>query len=171
MRGRFRFRVYDFHSRHFKMRAVRSIGSGCAPVLLLGLLLTVGSVYAAARAADFAAPASPCPGRVAIIEAVEHPIDYAGDRDQRTAWAIHTQQQVDACADAGIIGRPYAYYMALKIDARIVRYLRDTSSDPDEARRALAAFDRLYIESRPALIGTMFASFAGALRDDLHENF
>lgn len=164
MRGRWRPRVLGFHSRRYKMRAVHRASTGCAPVLLLGLFLTAGSVYAVAHAADYPTSSSACPGRVAIIEAVEHPSDFAGDRDQRSGWAIRIQRQVDACADAEIIGRPYAYYLALKIDARMVQYVRRISSDPDELRRARVKFDRLFIESRPTLVGTYFAARAAQLQ-------
>jgi hypothetical protein len=46
-----------------------------------------------------------CPGRVNVIEAVEHSgdLDAAGTGAQRSAWGMRTQDAVTACDDDGTI--------------------------------------------------------------------
>jgi hypothetical protein len=83
---------------------------------------------------------------------------------------MRTQNTVSACVDDGTISPAYGYYLSLKIDARIVRFVFRTGSDELERHRTLAAFDRLYIESRPTLLGTVFFRYADELRSDVYRD-
>ena len=134
--------------------------------LAFAALVACSSVGTVVKASEYAAPVSACPGRVKIIEAVEHPTDLAsvGDHAQRSAWAIGTQGQVSACVQNGTISPAYGYLLGLEVDARIVRYVFRSSTDSEERRAVLAAFDRLFIESRPTLLGTYFSHRADELR-------
>lgn len=140
-------------------------GAFALAVLLASSLLPAVATGQTAPGVDHA-----CPGRVNVIEAVEHPgnLDAAGTGVQRSAWAMRTQDAVTACVEDGTISPAYGYYLGLKIDARIVRYVFCTSNDPTVRRNTLATFDRLFIESRPTVIGTTFEHLADELRDRLH---
>ena len=141
-------------------------GALALAVLLASSLLPAVATGQTTSGADHA-----CPGRVNVIEAVEHPgdLDAAGNGAQRSAWAMRTQDAVTACVEDGTISPAYGYYLGLKIDARIVRYVLRTSDDPTIRRNTLAAFDRLFIESRPTLIDSTFAKLADELRADVHQ--
>lgn len=137
---------------------------------VMALLVACSSVPAPAMAQALPGTETACPGRVNVIEAVEHPgdLDAAGTGAQRSRWAMHTQSEVTACVDDGTISPAYGYYLGLKIDAQIVRYVFGTSNDPIVRRGTLAAFDRLFVESRPTLLGTVFAEYADELRTALY---
>lgn len=136
---------------------------------VLALLVACSSVSAVAGTQTLPGAETACPGRVNVIEAVEHPgdLDAAGSGAQRSAWAMRTQDAVSACVADGTISRAYGYYLGLKIDARIVRYVFLTSTDPLVRRNTLAAFNRLFVESRPTLLGTVFSRYADELKQDL----
>lgn len=136
----------------------------------LAVLLASSLLPGVAAAQTLPGTADACPGRVNVIEAVDYPgdLDAAGTGAQRSAWAMRTQDAVTACVDDGTISPAYGYLLGLKIDARIVRYVFRTSNDPLKRRNTLVAFDRLFIESRPALLGTTFAKLADELRDQVH---
>lgn len=135
-------------------------------ILTLALCATPALSRAGSLQVDPSPPGiiAPCPGRVDVIEEVEHP---TVPITQSQTWAYQTQQQVAGCVRDGTISPDYGYLLNVKIMARVVRYVC-IIGDSMQSRQVLAAFDASILEGRPLLLSNFFASQVESVSRDLH---